>query len=427
MSVVRDSALTFAARVVIFVLQGIAALLLARFLGPQGRGLYALIVTLPHVAAMLANLGATPGIAFSVSSGRLKSGKGLALAVLFPLTTGALAVLVLEAAAPLYLRFYPEVPPSLFRLAVLLIPFIAGFNNLLGFFQGTKRFEAFNGLNVANPLIFLAVFVGWTLLHSATISGAIFSWQAGFAGAAVLGFLWARSHSRLDFGLRLDDLRGFLRYSSRISLNEIFTFLNYRLDIFLVGYFLDARAVGLYAVAVVVAETLWFLASSAANVLFPRFAERPLSEAAALLRRAFAAVFWISLLLVVFLWLVDDLLIRAAFGRNFLPSVAALNYLYPGVLALSLYKVLASFMASRGFPGAVVQISGTGVLVNLAANLLLIPRLGIRGAALASSLSYGLMFCGALSWFLRKHPGNIPLLFRLETGTLRKLWPPYVR
>ncbi len=421
MSILRDSTITFFARVLMFLVQGVAALLLARSLGPEGRGLYALIVIVPHIAAMICNFGFSATTAYFVSSGRLSRERVLGISLAIPLFTGIAALFLLYWAAPLYVHYYPEVPIHIFRWGLLLIPFIAIFNNLLGYFQGQKRFVAFNLINLFNPVIFLLIFGGFVLLLNATIPRAIYAWQAGFVVPVLFGLFFAFSNTRPSFAVARRDIAKFTRYSSRIAFNEIFSFLNYRLDIFMIGYFLDARAVGLYTIAVVIAETLWFLASSTASVLLPNFAERGQREAVTLFHRAFAGVLWLTLGLVLLLMLVDDFVVRFAFGSAFLPSLAPLQFLYPGVLLFSLYKIISSFLAARGFPHIIMRFALFGVVVNLGLNLLLIPRWGIAGAAIASSFSYGGMFFLALLTFLRQYSASLRPLFWVNSADLRRV------
>jgi Na+-driven multidrug efflux pump len=60
-----------------------------------------------------------------------------------------------------------------------------------------------------------------------------------------------------------------------------------------------------------------------------------------------------------------------------------------GVVALSLHKILASDLSGRGLPQYPSITSALALVVTLVADLLLIPRYGIVGAAWASTLAYG--------------------------------------
>ena len=75
--------------------------------------------------------------------------------------------------------------------------------------------------------------------------------------------------------------------------------------------------------------------------------------------------------------------------------------LVPGIVMLTLSRVCEIYLKGMGRPGVVSAIAVLSFAVNLGANLILIPRLGINGAALASTLSYSLGTCLVLFIFLR--------------------------
>jgi|Deesub1362B_J571_1020462.scaffolds.fasta_scaffold01655_2 O-antigen/teichoic acid export membrane protein len=413
MSLGKSSLLTFAARIGYFLLQGAAALLLARWLGPEGRGIYALTILVPHIAGMIILLGMNTSSAYFISSGKLSAPQAQTVSYTTILTAGTISFLLLYALSPVYARTYPDVSLSLFRRALLTIPFIALYNGILGILQGKNRFLPYNLIFLANPFFFLFFFALFFLGLHRGLNGAITAWQASFFLTAVIGTIFL-TRGGLFQPAGWDRFKEMLRYGFRVCLADLLAFLNYRLDVLLIGFFLGSREVGYYSVAVVLAETLWFLATALATTHFPHFSRKPLSEAGQLLRRAFGIVFWITLMMTIILRLIDALLLKIAFGPAFLPALPALHYLYPGVIALSLAKILSSFISARGRPDIPMWVSLAGVLANLLLNLSLIPSYGIMGAALASTLSYSLMFFLEFIWSIRKTGIPVSAFFKFS-------------
>ncbi len=168
-------------------------------------------------------------------------------------------------------------------------------------------------------------------------------------------------------------------------------------------------------------------------MLLPNLAERPLAQAQALFGKAFRLVLWSTLAMVAGLLLIDRVVLSLVFGLDFIPALSPLRLLYPGVLLLSLSKVLSSYILARGKPAINMWLAVIGVIINLTLNLLLIPRLGISGAAIASSFAYGAMFVGGLSWFLRQNqlatrefilfqPGDLQVVSAWFKNRLPGLW-----
>ena len=93
-------------------------------------------------------------------------------------------------------------------------------------------------------------------------------------------------------------------------------------------------------------------------------------------------------------WLAEPT-VQFCYGDAFLATVPALIALLPGLAAMSLNVILMNFFASAGMPLFTVVSTGFASLVNVLANLYLIPLYGIVGASVASSLSYAIMLCAS--------------------------------
>jgi len=199
-------------------------------------------------------------------------------------------------------------------------------------------------------------------------------------------------------------LRPSLSLGLRGQLGNLAAFFNYRLDVFIVNYFLDPAQVGIYAIGVVVSEALWQLPSAAALALFPRTA-RTLDHGAAeftclIVRQVFLLAFVSGLIIAV----LSPIFIPLIFGARFRPAVAVIWWILPGTVALSVGKVAAADLAARGKPQYSSIFAFIALVVTVALDLIAIPRMGIQGAALASSASYlliALLLAGTLKRELR--------------------------
>jgi O-antigen/teichoic acid export membrane protein len=165
--------------------------------------------------------------------------------------------------------------------------------------------------------------------------------------------------------------------------NVVQTF-NYRLDAFLVQGFLGLGAVGLYQTGVLLAETVWYLPNAIGAALLPQIAatgERDTTPRVARHTLLLTTIGAVSLIVVVWPALA---LVRPVY----LGAVPPMVILLLGVVALSLHKILASDLSGRGLPEYPSITSALALFVTLVADLILIPRYGIVGAAWASTLAY---------------------------------------
>jgi O-antigen/teichoic acid export membrane protein len=193
-------------------------------------------------------------------------------------------------------------------------------------------------------------------------------------------------------------------YGLKVHLGTLLQSLNYRFDMYLVAFFLGTASVGLYSVAVGMAEWLWLLPGVLGTVLMQRVATQSEEEANVMmgpLNRLTSGVLVIGTLV----WAVFGVwIIRILYGEAFAPSYYPLLLLLPGIWALGLWKNIMNDLAVRGYPATKSYTAGASAVVTLALDIVLIPRWGIAGAAIASSIAYWTAFCFALWYYCRVTP-----------------------
>jgi len=362
------------------------ALLLIALLDPAARGVQSLLVLLPTLAANLAMLGvasATPVLLHRGYSEQRLLPNLLGLGLAMSLALLLLAAPVLPALAA-YLSGEYVVLPSEVLLGLLLLPpqLLADYlRALLAARRDLRAVAISHGVQSAVQLgLALLLVLG---LGLAAI-GAV--WATVLAAFAGLG--WTL-RAVVPFGslvprLQRSVLRPLLGLGLRGHVGNVVQTFNYRLDLLLVQGFLGQASVGLYFTAVALAELVWYLPNAVASALLPEVAAaRDRALVGRVARVTLPATVLGALGLLVVAWPAFALLRPA-----YLPAVAPMAVLLVGVVALSLHKVLASDLSGRGLPQYPSFSSTVALGITLAADFVLIPRLGILGAALASTLAY---------------------------------------
>ena len=188
-----------------------------------------------------------------------------------------------------------------------------------------------------------------------------------------------------------------MTYGVQAHLGNILGYLNYRLDIFLVNLFLNPLSVGLYSIAVGIAEQLWLASKATSEVLLPKLAaekdEQKRKEFTPIVSRN---IFWLTAAGAFVLFFVIKNIIVFLYSEDFLPAVRSLQILLPGIVAVSASRVLANDIAARGKPIINSYLSFIALIVNVVLNVLWIPKLGIEGAAWATTVSYSLTLVGRI-------------------------------
>jgi O-antigen/teichoic acid export membrane protein len=368
----------------------------ARVLGPTGKGAYDLLIATGNLTAILLGFSLPAGITYVVARGRTGMRRLPRTLGSVLLGQGIAAALVLGAVSlsPVRNAFFPA-GAGMESIAGVLLFFVltCGLQYTRSILLGCQQIVAVNRIDLLNRGLMLAALVlagAAVLLEVVPASPLPFLWASvGAVLVSTIAAAW-RAAPWLRAADGPEGLPEMARYALPAYLGNAAQFLNYRLDLFLVGYFLGAGAVGLYTVAGTLAQVIWLLSNAAAGVMLPRVAAQEADRhgnalrAAALSRACLLAGGAGALVLAAF----AHFLLPAVFGAEFRESVRPLLILLPGVVAVCGAAVLAAFLGGIGRPGINMAVAAVALAVTAVLDVLLIPRMGIQGAALASTVSY---------------------------------------
>jgi len=405
----KDTALTLVARVIGLGLALLSSVIIARALGPEGTGVYTLAILFPLLILTFANLGLGPATVYYVAQDKYSLKEVFGNSIVMSSIIGVVASL-LGLVLVIFFRawIFPDVPRSYLVLALILVPanlFSQQYVNQI--LLGARRIREFNAVSVAHKFLFLLLVFVATVGLGLGIGGAIWASILSSLLLCLALFLWLR---RIAGGVRfrpnLAYIRDTLHYGVKAHLGNIIGFLNYRIEVFLLGAFLPVSAVGFYAVAVGLAEKLWFVSESASTVLFPTIsAERDEQE-----RKAFTPLVSRNILLITAigasaLFFVSPWVIVLLYSGEYLPTVQLFRILLPGIVFLSGARILANDIAGRGKPLLNTYVGAIGLVIQIGLNLAWIPRFGAAGSAWATTISYGIILVARL-WVYMKLSDN---------------------
>jgi O-antigen/teichoic acid export membrane protein len=381
---IRNAAWAFGAQ----VFRAATVLILIAVLDPVARGYQSLLVLLPTLLATVSLLGigsATPVILHRCADERrlLANLIGLALCVLVVMT------MLLALSGSLLARYLSDpkgysVTSQEVLLGMLLLP-----PTLLGdyirAFLSARR-------DLRQVALSQSIQAGLQLLLSVLL---VFGFGLGPLGAvwaivlgawAGLGWTMRSVRAWWSFPPRLDGdvLRPLLGLGLRAHVGNLIQTFNYRLDVLIVQGLLGHAAVGLYQTSVALAELVWYVPNAVGAALLTQIAAAGASTITPRVTRH-----TLLLTIVTSITLISIVVPALAFLRPvYLPAVAPLCALLPGIIALSIHKVISGDLAGRGRPEYATYTSFLALFVTVIGNIILIPRWGILGAAYASSCAY---------------------------------------
>ena len=385
---VSAAAATYATNMLAAALSLANVLVTARQLGPSGRGELVFLTTVAMLAAALssfgveeahANLAATkPGARRTLASNSVAFGVGL----------GALAACVVA----LLMAFFPSAAadsdPQLRIVAFAAIPILL----VQLYLQFLVRADY--GFTIANVATLVAVVLNFlvnavlALLGQITVGTALAAWLGGQLVATGM-LAWYVRTRLVGFGRPERGLAGdAFAFGIRAHAGRVMKTGNYRLDQWLLGSISGARELGLYSVAVAWAEALFYLPEALGMVMRPDVARASASEAGRRTALVFRVAILITLPVVVVLIVAAPILCITVFGDEFAGSVADLRLLAPGAFGITAMKLLGNALTAQRRPMLANSAIAVAFAATIALDLLLIPRHGGAGAAIASTLAY---------------------------------------
>ena len=394
----RNVAETFGTRVFLLGLSVVASVILARILGPAGRGYYAVATAVTGTGVQVGNLGLHASNTYTAARDPSLVPRLFANSLVVAFGAGGAGAAV--AFAFLFLR--SDLAPVygwVMVLSVAAIPFALGYLLFQSLLLGIHEVRAYNKIDATVTLLGVALIVGIVVAGAVSVEALM----ASALGVAVVSCAWAAARVRRHVAaLEAPSwplFRTTFRYGTKAYVAALFAYLVQRADLFILTRMLGSDDTGYYAAAVSVTSVAAIFPSAVGTILFPRLSvEADGAERWRLTRRVLGIVVVGMAAIAALTMILAPLVVRFLFGDAFLPAVEPLRWLMPGVLMLSVNSILMNYFASMGMPMVTVYSPALATVVNVGLNLLLIPRFGVVGAALASVAAYGTMLACSVAY-----------------------------
>lgn len=404
MSVARNSALALAPQVV-----GIAAALgtsvvTARYLGASGRGVLSLVLMALAVTQVLSDGGVSPAVTYSVSARHISRNQGLALCIGAAVALGAAGWTIAVAAWPLLAHTaFRGVPLGLYVAALASLPplLFAGFwtrmSMAVGEFVPPLRLQT--SLSLGGLILAFAVLpIARLGVFDFVVSLSVMQWLL----AALLLAIEIRRNGR-PRRLPRGALREALAFGIRSYPGAIVNWAVLRVDTLILNAYSTSAAVGRYTMAVALTEKLWLVDSSVGQAALPEVISRERARAANLVAASNRMVVLLTLSSGAVLFVAAPWLVNLLYGMEFHAAATVVRILIPGVIASASGRTLLHYHQGHlARPGVVSTVMGISAFIGIVLYFVLIPRYGLNGAAIASSIAYATVLLMAATLFLRE-------------------------
>lgn len=402
----------------------VSGVISARLLGPAEKGVMAAAVLIAGLTAAIAHLGLPYAVIYNISSApNPHAGLRRTLAV-----CARVLPLNLLGVAGLYTVAYSVGRNSILKGLTLPVVIASSLLCVMTLLQSinVNMFGGLQNFRARNTVTFLPVFVVTLVvlfywLTRRPISALILVWAnaASVAIAVLFGSISIalRYPSAFAWHLQRGWPKDYLWYGLKFQLALIAQALNYRLDALIVNALVGNVTLGLYSVAVSSAEVLTLIPTAVDYVLYPKVARARGGEKSRLTLLALGGSLYVVLAAAVGLGIALPWLIPMLYGGAFAGSLAPAFWLLPGMVSLTVVKIVCHVVAGFGRPEYATYTTVLGLAFTVPLDFILIPRMGIIGAAVASSIAYSIAAVAALGLYCRVSGSP---LGSVVTGMLRQ-------
>jgi len=374
--------------------------LLARALGPDALGLYTFVLTVIGFSLLVGNLGLSHALVKYVASAfdARAAGRDITVGLLLSVTLGGVTGFTVFAfRAEIASTFdMPQLAQAL-PIIMAALPLSSFFVSAQGALNGLRSMRSYAVLGLLHRAMTAGLVLGLLALGLG-LNSAMWGIALSEGVCAVAGILTVRRHLTLAAGRVRSAASRLVAFGVRMSANDAANALLSYTDILMVGYFLAEADVGYYGIAVLFVSLVPKVAGAVQRISFPVAAASYGAGDMTGLRRMAAKSMQFSARITTILglglaFLASDI-VELLFGPAFLPAV-------PPLLVLLVARTVrggtvvpvGNVLPAVGRPGINLAIELAATAMNIVLNALLIPRLGLVGAALATSVSL-LVACG---------------------------------
>ena len=400
-----DVGWAFLSSVVTLFIGFILSVVIARWLGANDLGLYRMTLTIYGVVTLVATFGIPSALIKYIAEYKEdeeKLNQTTSCGFINAVIIGLIAAIAIFFFAPFLAGIFkmPELS-TLLKITAIALPFASLYSSQSGLLTGLRKMKYFAVLMAGHSVLMCILIVTLVLLGFG-VEGAISGFAISVAGACFLGSILSKKFFKLSVRHHIQNTKKILSFGGKIFSAGAISQINYQADIILIGYFLTATQVGYYAVAVALSRFFWIIPQSIQRIVYPTASEYWSTNNHAALQKMidksmkYTACALIPIGLGVGFFARD--IIATIYGGEFMHAVLPLLILIIGTVINGIPRSLGATIAAVNRPDLEPKKLICSASVNIILNILLIPRFGITGAAIATTCS--LITAGFLQFFL---------------------------
>ena len=385
----------------------------SRFLGAEGRGIFVLVNQIVGIANTFISISCGEGLIYYLNKSQNYKKKIFFITIFLILVFSLISSIILIS---LNILFPNEIIDIKYKIIVLalVIPVMTEYF-LYSVLKGFKLFSNYNKISILTRTILFLLICSSILVDGDVTLNCLIFYTIGYFLNLIIYFVYFFKITVKKLYYKSKDLYKVIKYSSKIHLINFITELEYKIDNFIIVFFLDLKAVGIYSIAVTITQLVFYVTNSINTIVFPYVSSNlKIIKKDEVILDMVKLSFTSTIIILFPLVLAGFYVFPFIFGAEFLESYYIFLILAFGILAESISRVIITWFKGLNKTKELLNISVSCIILNIILNFYLIPILGLKGAAISSVVTYSLRMILILIRFRHYVKFKISKIFKIE-------------
>lgn len=368
---------------------------LGRELGPSGLGLYTLVFTIYMLGTQFAAFGIETALTKYIAEykgDQLKINKYVSSGIFGSLISGLITGIFLYILSNfISIKIFDNFEMiNLLKVTAICFPFIAIQKAVQGVLNGFRNMKHFAYLNICQNILIVTVSVFLVLKLKMGVEGAVLGLAIPTIVLGILSLLYVRKNFVFYPDMMKKILKDMSWFGFYVVLANSIGIINTQVDSLMIGHFMEETYVGYYAIATIFMQGITLMPNAVQRITTPAiatyFGKKDYYSIGKLIKNTMLSVFAATLLISICLAVSGKFIIITLF-KGFLPAYTPMLILLIGYSVYSALISVGGALSSVGKVKIIFKISMLCTLINALLNMVLIPKYGLIGASIATSIS----------------------------------------
>lgn len=370
---------TFVSRFLILILNFGLVIFTTNYWGSSGKGIISIVIADLAIVGFVGNIFVGSSVTYFAS--KLKTEQILPYAYLWAVLSGV--------SVPFLIGFTHQQDFLSYLIILSVLTSLLSAN--INLFVGRRNIKNFNIYTILQQGLQILFILGLVYLFNETEVQTYFVGQILclllLVAVSTYQILKHCDFSAISFSK--DIIKKLFDYGCKIQFSSFLQFLNYRLSFYFIEFFKGLSSVGIYSIGVALSEAIWTVSRSLSVVLYSDVVNTSDQNAAIVKTKTSLKISTlVTFIFILILFAIPAQIYVLIFGKDFGQSKEVIFLLSPGILAIAASNILGNYFAGMNKLRILNVKSIVGVLFTIAGSWYLIPKWGIAGACIVTTVSY---------------------------------------